>query len=185
MDILEAIENQLKFILVGCETSKERDGMSEFWHVLIKYCQVKPIEPFDVRVRGLFIIAIDNDPFETVQKLQKVINNKSFEFQICKTFTPIDRLFKSSIEEMVSILPQYLKKIPSTAKWRISVNRRHTTLSRQKIIEIIANLPDVPKGKVDLENPEWEITVNIFEQWMAISVNSSEFIIKVEQQLQS
>ena len=58
MKISELIHQQAKFLLVGCDSKKERDGMSELYHVLVKFLKEQPIEIFELSIRGLFLVAI-------------------------------------------------------------------------------------------------------------------------------
>jgi len=170
MKISEAVEQEAKFILVSCEAVKERDGMSELWHVLVKYCNVIPLDAFRLPVKGLFLIAIKDDLLEVFEKITEVINEKKFQFIICKKLIPLEQLIKSEFEGLSEILPEHLQKIPNKVKWRISVNRRHTKLKRTDVINLIASHPFAPKGQVDLDNPDWDIIVEIFGGWLGFGV---------------
>ena len=117
MEILEAINQKAKFILVSCEAVKERDGMSELWHVLVKYCDVTPLEAFSLPVKGLFLIAIEDDITKTFGKIREVIAEKKFPFIICKKIIPLEQLIKSDFEGLKDILAIHLQKIPSNVKW--------------------------------------------------------------------
>lgn len=168
MEISEAINQEAKFILGSCEAVKERDGMSELWHVLVKYCEVTPLEAFSLPIKGLFLIAIESDLAKTCEKISKVITEEKFPFIICKKITPIEQLIRSDSDSLIEILPNHLRKIPKKVKWRIALNRRHTKLKRNDIINLIASHPLAPKGQVDLSNPDWDIIVEIFGEWLGI-----------------
>ena len=180
MEIIQIASTDAKYLLVGCEAIKERDGMSELWHVLVKYCQVTPLEIFELPIRGLFLFAFKQDLNEISHKLRAAIIDKKFNFKICKRFIPLEKIMKSNLNEMKEILPDYLKKIPSEAKWRITIHRRHTKIERQEIIATIANHQNAPKGKVDLDNAEWEIIVEIFGEWLGLGVFPSKSIATVK-----
>jgi len=180
MEISEAINQKMKFLLVSCDPVKERDGMSELWHVLVKYCKVIPLEAFSLSVKGLFLIAIESDLHETFKEIKKVIQQKKFEFIVCKKITPIEQLIRSDSEDLLEILPDHLQTIPKAVKWRISLNRRHTKLRRNDIIELIASHPMAPTGTVDLNNPDWVIIVEIFGEWLGIGVFKHDPIIAIK-----
>ncbi|NPE06983.1 MAG: hypothetical protein GNW80_01765 [Asgard group archaeon] len=177
MKISEAIKQDAKFILASCEAVKERDGMSELWHVLVKYCSVTPLDAFRLPIKGLFLLAIKDNLLETFEKLRKVISKNKFQFIICKKITPLEQLIKSDYEELEKIIPEYFQKIPSDVKWRITMKRRHTKLKRNDIINLLANHPSAPKGPVDLENPDWIIIVEIFGEWLGLGVYRNNPII--------
>ncbi len=180
MDIEKIIESEAKYLLVGCEAIKERDSMSELWHVLVKYCQITPIEIFELPIKGLFLFAFSNDLNEILDRLKTAIIEKKFKFKYCKKFTPMEKIVKSNIDEMLTILSHYLKKIPQKAKWRIVIHRRHSSLHRKEIIDSIANHTSAPKGKVDLDNADWDIIVEIFGEWLGLGVFQSNSIISIK-----
>lgn len=179
MKIEEAIDEKNSFILVGCNTAKERDGMSELWHVLIKYCNIAPVEAFELPIRGLYLIAISENPQKIVASICSIVEEKKFEFQISRKFVPLDQLIESSLDLLAERISPYLEKIPKKAQWKIMVNRRHTKLKKPEIIEKIVQLPQVPKGKVNLTNPDWEIIVEVFGRWIGFSVYPANSILKI------
>lgn len=179
MKIEEAINEKYSFILVGCNTAKERDGMSELWHVLIKYCNITPIEAFELPIRGLYLIAIVENPIEIVALIGSIVEEKKFDFQICRKIIPIDQMIESSLDLLTERISPYLEKIPKKAQWRITVNRRHTNLKKAAIIEKIAQLPKVPKGRVNLSNPDWEIIIEVFGRWIGFSVCPANSVLKI------
>lgn len=179
MKIEETIDEKYSFILVGCNTAKERDGMSELWHVLIKYCNITPIEAFELPIRGLYIIAIRENPQEIVAAIGSIVEEQKFDFQISRKIIPIDQMIESSLDLLAEKISPYLEKIPKEAQWRITVNRRHTKLKKHAIIEKIVQLPQVPKGKVDLSNPDWEIIIEVFGRWIGFSVCPANSVLKI------
>lgn len=171
MELEEAINQQLGFFLVGCDTAKERDAMSEFWHVLIKYCKATPIEVFELEnIRGLFLMAVKELPKELLPILENTITKNRYEFLYCRKFTPLEEVFESTLENIVKRTAPLMKKVPKKKSWRVSVNRRHTSIKRREVIISVTSLPSVPKGRVDLTNPQWEIIIEIFGKWTGIGV---------------
>ena len=183
MNISETLNQGAKFILVGCSSAKERDGMSEFWHVLVKYLKIKPIDISELPIRGLFLTAIEEYPEKVLKKILVKNINELFDFKICKKFTPIDFLMKSDLGFLEPILENELQKIPKNKKWRITVNRRHTKIKSREVIEKIASHKNAPKGKVDLENPDWVINVEIFGEWMGFGVYEKKSIFSLEKDM--
>jgi len=165
---------------VGCDASKEQDAMSEFWHVLIKYCQITPKEIFQLPIRGLFIVAIDEEPLPVLKKVDETVKAKLFTFKYCKRVTPLEQLVKSETEEIITALIPSMEQIPEEATWRITLNRRHTNLDRNGLINAIASHPKAPKGKVNLQNPKWYIVVEILGEWAGVGVYSENPIVTFE-----
>ncbi len=134
MKINELLNQDAKFIIVGCDSAKERDGMSELYHVLVKFLDEEPIEILELAIRGLFLVALKNDPAEITQQIAKIIYEKKFNFISCKKLTPLNSIIKSSLNELGDVITNEVTKIPDNAKWKISVNRRHTSIKRNDII---------------------------------------------------
>jgi len=168
MKINELLNLEAKFILVGCDSSKERDGMSEFYHVLVNFLNEEPIEILELEIRGLFLVALKSDPAEITQQIVKIISEKKFNFISCKRLTPLNNIIKSSLNELGTEITNEITKIPNKAKWKIS-------------IELIASHSSAPKGKVDLENPEWEIIIEVFGGWLGYGVFPSNSIVALQE----
>jgi tRNA(Ser,Leu) C12 N-acetylase TAN1 len=180
MNVNELLDQEAKFILVGCDSAKERDGMSELYHVLVKHLKEEPIEILELAIRGLFLVALKNNPELITHQIAKIISDKKFTFISCKKLTPLNNIIKSSLTELGAVITNEVTKIPDGAKWKISVNRRHASIKRADIIELIASHPSAPSGKVDLENPEWEIIIEVFGGWLGYGVFPSNSIVTLQ-----
>ncbi|MHA1354868.1 MAG: hypothetical protein ACTSR1_06820 [Candidatus Heimdallarchaeota archaeon] len=120
MKINELLNLEAKFILVGCDSSKERDGMSEFYHVLVNFLNEEPIEILELEIRGLFLVALKSDPAEITHQFVRIISDKKFNFISCKRLTPLNNIIKSSLNELGTEITNEITKIPNKAKWKIS-----------------------------------------------------------------
>jgi tRNA acetyltransferase TAN1 len=181
VELTEALAQKYQFFLVGCDTMLENDAMSEFWHVMIKYCSVEPVEVFDLPIRGLFLLAVKGDIQSITERLKQVIIKEQFSFRACRKFTPLDCLIKSSLEGITEATRPLLAKVPQKVPWRIESSRRHSKIKRSTVIEKIASLPEAPKGKVNLENPKWLIIIEIIGEWTGVGVFPADKILSVEQ----
>ena len=171
MDFNEIVSSQSgNFLLVGCDSSKEQDAMSEFWHVLIKYCRITPVEVFQLPIRGLFLVVITEEPITTLKKVDETIKTKVFQFKYCRRATAIEQIVKSDPEEIIQALVPKMELIPESDTWRISLNKRHTTIARNELINTIASHPKAPKGKVSLQHPKWYLVVEIIGEWCGVGV---------------
>lgn len=177
MDLEEAIDSDLDFLLVGCISGRKKDSMSEIWHVLIKYCRSKPQDFFELPIHGLFLIGLSFPVKKVIKRLRRVLMKNKFTFINCKKFTPIEKLVKSNPQEILEVIKPMLSRVPGKDTWRITVTKRHSSLNRSKMVDQIANLPTAPKGFVDLENPQWIINVEILGEWAGLSVFPSNTVL--------
>jgi len=153
--------------------------MSEFWHIMIKYCEIEPNEIFELPIKGLFLLVMESDINIVNIKFSKVLEENRFQLLYCKKVTPLERIAKSNLSELEPILNELLPHIPQNTSWRIVVNKRHTALKKNDIINKIATHPLVPNGKVDLENAEWDINIEIFGEWMGVSVQPRGSVLSI------
>jgi tRNA acetyltransferase TAN1 len=181
MKLTELINQQVKFILVGCDSAKERDGMSELYHVLVKFLNEEPIEIVELSIRGLFLVAVTSNPLTLANEINNIAEKKKFSFISCKKLTPLNYVINSDFDSLSEVLIKELPKVPDDAKWKISINRRHSKIKRNKLIEFVASHPKAPKGKVDLENPDWEIILEVFGKWIGISILPKNSVIVLNQ----
>jgi tRNA(Ser,Leu) C12 N-acetylase TAN1 len=170
MDLETVIENKAQFVLVGTETIMERDAMSEAWHVLIKFGDLTPLDVFELPIRGLFLIALEESAEKAIKIIINSVKKHNFEFLYCKTFTPLEKIIPSNKDIILETISKLFQKIPSEKSWRITLSRRHTRIRRKKLIDDIAALPTAPKADVDLENPDWEVIVEIMGEWTGLGV---------------
>jgi tRNA acetyltransferase TAN1 len=82
-------------------------------------------------------------------------------------FIPIERECNAEIEEMVEVVKELAQKIGEKDSFKVVVEKRHSQLSSMDIIRAVA---EPVERKVNLENPDWLVLIEIIGPKAGISV---------------
>ena len=121
------------------------------------------------RVRGLFKILTQINPKEATKKLDTLCRKDPSKFWYTYHWIPVEIWCPSTIKEMSVIVKQFAERILPEERWKISVNKRfYKKYHTQELIERLAEHVDRPK--VDLENPDKTIQIEIMGDEAALSL---------------
>jgi len=126
---------------------------------------------FETHIIGLITCKTSLDPFEVIQKLKAIAIENAYQFRYAIRFTPLEKCVKSEIDEIVQATKELLPKIEEDETFRVTVRRRHTDLENMDVVSAVASV--VPR-KVDLDNPDKTIFIEIVGELTGISVLDSE-----------
>jgi len=126
-------------------------------------------------VEGLFYVSVNN-PKKTVKALGKLFGKKPELFSYTYHWTPVDVWCASSIPAMQTAIKKLQAGIKSTESWKMELSKRN--YDKGKTTELILRLTDVvDKPKVDLQNPEKIIKVEIVGSKAGISLLEPEELL--------
>ena len=77
-------------------------------------------------------------------------------------------------EKIAEVVEKLSSKIPEDARFRVTVEKRHTSLSSRELIEAAASKVD---RKVDLENPDWIVLIEVLGGVAGVSVLKPDQIL--------
>ena len=120
------------------------------------------------KISGIVLGYTHLDQFEIMSKFRKILLDEPWQFRYILRIIPIERSTKTdlkTIQREVENLVQ--KKISFNDTYRITVEKRHTELSTNEIIDYIANKLQF---KVSLDNPDWIILIQVIGNLRGISV---------------
>ncbi len=118
-------------------------------------------------VKGVVGVLTSLDTHQLSTKLQKIAVDNPKEFYFTQRWIPIDLWTSSEIPSMKEGVKK-IAKIDANERWMMVVEKRryeihHTT-------EIIKELAEVVIGKVDLQNPEKILRIDILGPYAGISM---------------
>jgi tRNA acetyltransferase TAN1 len=113
---------------------------------------------------------------ETIKTIKKIIEDEPWRIRSILRIFPAEQIIESEIEQIVGAIQSMLKKIGEDETFRITIEKRLSDLSRQEIIEAVASKID---RKVNLENPNWVVLIEIIGRKTGISVVNPSQIISV------
>ena len=126
------------------------------------------VEIFSSDVSGIICGYTYLDQFKLLLEFKKILIEEPWEFRYILRIIPVEFCIKTDLIEMQREVERLAgKKISINETYRITVEKRHTNLRSDEIITGIAkNLP----YKVNLDQPDWIIMIQIIGNFTGISV---------------
>lgn len=164
--------------LISSQRSFERDALSECFYVLSDVLGYE-VRPLKSRVPGLSLLSLtetNTNLFDVVNKIRQY-HKTNGPLVACLKIIPIERLVKTRIESIVENAVSLARsKIQPTHSWGIRLRKRQTNLRSSFVIESIAE--KINWGVVNLENPDYEVRIEIIRDLTGISVMESNHILR-------
>lgn len=127
-------------------------------------------KPFITRTiaEGIIGVKTSLNPREAIHSLQGMLNENPTIFQYTLKWVPIDFWTYSDIDSMKKAVKQVKTEIHKSEKWRITLEKRRFTKYHK--IEIIDSIAELIDEKVDLENPDKILRIDIIGKYAGISI---------------
>ena len=127
-------------------------------------------------VSGILLVETVLSHQEVIETLKKIIEAEPWRVRSMLRIFPIEQVIETNIEEIVGAIQPILEKIGEDETFRVTVEKRQSDLSRKEIIDTIASKIT---RKVDLENPNWVVLVEVIGNKTGVSVINPSHIISV------
>ncbi|MHA2252863.1 MAG: THUMP domain-containing protein [Candidatus Kariarchaeaceae archaeon] len=161
-------------LLVSCKRNFENSASSEIHFALVSKLKIdkSKIHVSRTGISGLLTVKLDAElDFDKIMEELIALEDENSFFMHCLKVRPVQRTTNSDIEHIQKVGLDLAKNI--VGKFRITITKRHSTLSSKEIITAIASNID---NKVDLENPDWILLVEILANKAGISIIKPHFI---------
>jgi len=163
-------------LLVSCLWGAHRRAKEEILRVLRTLDDENPLVKPTI-AKGIIGVKTSLDPREVVHRLRSMFNKDPFILQQTTKWVPVDLWTHSDLNSMKDAVEVLRNKIRVGEKWRMIVEkRRYTQYHKIKIITALAELID---EKVDLENPDKILRVDIIGRYTGFSVLTPQDIFSV------
>ena len=117
-------------------------------------------------IKGLLLAQTALDPFEVIEKLKKLVASEPWQLRYILRVLPVEKVVPTELDAIKQAAKDLAVKIGNDS-FRITVEKRHSSL---KSVEVIKAIASEIESKVDLENPDWVILVEIIEGQTGLSV---------------
>jgi tRNA acetyltransferase TAN1 len=151
---------------------------SELWMLLRAVGDEAPTV-YRTKIRGLIAAETKLDPLEAIWRLREELKKNPEVFKNLLRIIPIETTVPSELETIVEEALRLSEKIQGEQSFRITLEKRRTELKRMEVIEAIA---EGIERKVNLEEPDWIILVQIVGKRTGIAVLPSDGIISVQKE---
>ncbi|HET9805294.1 MAG TPA: THUMP domain-containing protein [Nitrososphaeraceae archaeon] len=155
-------------LLVTTYRHREYDAVDELNVILQRFGDESPILKIQ-EVSGIILAFTNLNPFELTIKFKELLAEEPWQFRYILRAIPIERSFYTDLKNIeIEIENLEMKKININESFRITIEKRHTSLRSKEIISSIAN--KLSRYRVSLENPNWIILIEIIGNKTGISV---------------
>ncbi|MFW9800627.1 MAG: THUMP domain-containing protein [Candidatus Thorarchaeota archaeon] len=154
-------------LLIGCPREREKAATSEVQYFIGDLLGDSELRVSRTPISGLLACRTALNPIETVHRLKEFAFENPYQFRFAVRFTPLEFCVRSDITEIVRIAEAQSTRIKDDESFRVTVRRRHTTLRTMEVISAVAAV--IPR-RVDLDNPDKTLFIEIVGDWTGISL---------------
>ena len=162
-------------LLVTTWKGSEEDACSEIWF-LIGEMGDREVKVDKTGIRGLIAAKSALDPFTVIGKLRNVLKERPYEFRYTLRAMPIEKVVRTDPNEIKQAVTELARRIAENETFRITVEKRFTTIQTVDIIEAAAaNI----LRKVDLTKPDRIVLIEVVGGSTGVSVIKPDDILSV------
>ena len=166
-------------LIVTTRRGEESEACSEVWSILRDLGDEEPVVERSP-VSGLIFVWTRLDPFEVVEKFREILRRSPWELRYTNRVIPIERNVPTDVQAIKQAAMELVDKIGPEETFRVTVEKRFTNLRSMDIIRAVAEGVD---RKVDLENPDKIILVEVVGRVTGVSVLRPSDILSVKKEL--
>jgi len=164
-------------LLISTSRYNETNAKAEIWFTLLMCGDKYPIIS-GIKYPGLITALTNIDSKEVIYKIKKIIENDSNFFQFILKIIPIDYVCETNIKIIKEFVDKYYRiYINEDQSFMIELIRRKSELvERDTVIESIAKIVN---NKVNLDNPDKIIRIEILGNDTGISFLNPDDLIRI------
>jgi len=165
-------------LLATADNFNRSQACSELWMLLRAVGDEAP-EVDRSPVKGLITARTNLDPLEAIRRLREELLENSKHFKVLLRVMPIEARVPTTMEDIKEASRSLASKIPEEETYRITVEKRRTELRSMEVIDAIA---EGIERRVDLENPDWTLLVQILGRTTGVSMIPSDGLLNVQKE---
>jgi tRNA acetyltransferase TAN1 len=154
----------------------ERPMCNELFYLLKEELGDAQAETSKTKIRGLIVAKTTLDPCVAIEKLRAVLKERPYEFRYALRILPIERVVPTDLEEIKRVTQELAGRIGEQETFRVTVEKRFTTLHSKEIVEAAASLIE---RKADLENPDRILLIEVLGALTGVSLLKPSEILSV------
>ncbi len=144
---------------------REEDAYDELLDLLAEFGD-DSAEAEISKIKGIILAQTRLDPFSVVQKLKDAVS-EPWRVRYLLRVIPVEMVVPAGLDELTQAAVKLGGRIAESDSFRITVEKRHSQLHMSEIIDVIA---EEIKRKVNLENPDWLVMIQILGSEAGVSV---------------
>tara|TARA_B100000470_G_scaffold89952_1_gene69334 strand:- start:920 stop:1438 length:519 start_codon:yes stop_codon:yes gene_type:complete len=128
---------------------------------------------------GIIEITTSLEISQVVDNIREKINEEPWLIRFCSRIIPIQKECKSNLESIKEEVERMITCIEKHESYRITIEKRNSQIKSKDIISQVAGLIS---NKVSLENPDWEIIIQVLGNLTGISILPKNSILSVSKE---
>ena len=162
-------------LLISTSRGNENKCASELWFLFREIgVSEQSIERTDFS--GLLVAKVDTDPFKVINALRERVSKKPWDIRYVLKITPIEIVVNCDLKKISEAAQSLAHKIGEEERYRVTVNKRGTSIKSSEIIEAAAKVID---RKVDLRKPDKILLIEVLGDVAGISVVREHDILSI------
>ena len=145
---------------------KEEEAQDEILDLLESFGDAEAVCEI-TEIRGILLAQCAIDPIEVVDRLKQITSSEPWRIRYILRVLPVTRVVPTGLNEISNAVSEISGVLRPEDKFRITVEKRHTSLESLEVINAIASKIE---RVVDLENPDWIILVQIVGAQTGVSI---------------
>lgn len=131
------------------------------------------------RIMGLVEAKTSLEPLEATGRMRSQLHDAPDRFRSIYRIIPIQRLVDTDLTSIAEAAQKMAERIGEEDSFRVTVEKRRTGLGSREIVEAVAENID---RRVDLEDPDWVVLVEVIGDRTGVSVIPPEGILNVQKE---
>lgn len=153
-------------LIISSSRFREEEAQDEIMDLLEMFGDLDS-ESEITEIKGIIVAQTALDPFIVVDKLKELVATEPWQVRYVLRVLPIEAVVPTDIHSIRGATKELASRIGSDDTFRITVEKRHSPLASMDVINAIAGEIG---SKVDLEDPDWVVLVEIIGVQTGISV---------------
>ncbi len=162
-------------LLVTTARGSEAHACSEMWYLLSETGD-NTAKVDKTGIAGLITVKTSFPPVKAVEKLRQLLEKRSADFHYSLRIIPIQKVVRANLSDIKQAVAELAEEISEDETFRVTVEKRHTRLSRKDLVEAAATVVD---RKVDLTKPDKIVLVEVAAGYAGISVLKQSHIMSI------
>ena len=165
-------------LLATSEIWNESKACSELW-MLLRACGDETPIVNRTRIRGLIAAKTVLTPLDAIKLLRIELRERPEGFRSLLRIIPIEIMVPTKLDIIVEKIKGLASKITHEKSFRITLEKRRTSLRSREVIDAVAGIIE---QRVDLVKPDWIVLVEIVGELTGLSVVPSDGILNVQKE---
>ena len=162
-------------LLITCQRNMEYETINEITQLLDIFGDSNP-NILKTKFSGIIIAETVLEALEVIERFRRKIENEPWELRYSSRIIPIQKICQTDLALIRQNVIDLIPSIKSDETYKISLEKRDSDIMRS---EIISNIADLLTNKVSLEEPDWEIILQILGDKTGIGVMPKNSILSI------